>query len=535
MLIKYLEILKIILGGNMFKDLGLYELNIKNVKKYGYEGEPFLSKNCGDYLRKTLGFFPAPDKFRGYDNDKLLQKMKFESFKKGNVDFIGVQIKSIDGSILDTIEIVPRKKVSKPVYVVNIFGAVDAYEQNMGYMKEQSERLGVVNVGFNVPGVGRSTGTLDSKHTIIKAGVAQVIRLVEQGVEPEKIVMSGHSAGAAIAVACAEHLHKKGLKVNVFHNRSFGKTSTVAAALLLETPENHIKVEKSIKRFSSFKDIPAEVLTTSVANIAGWEIDVNKAYSSIPSKYKDYIVIKPDKIQRKYMTGDEMVRPAASLHYMQKDERKKIKNNIIKAINLIDNKGNVEELSCFIKSLSVNLGGSMEDKVILKRLLKNTELMKRYHKDIIGTQSKPPYYSEMRKDLKILYNQIKYERKFVVNIEALLKDIENPDKVIKRYNERCDRFLIKRDGDISENLKEIHKYEPYYADWIKLGMINEDKLKGVAKKEAVIELGNKMDVHAIPLEYIVQRKEKLMGRSSGLEYFDNFLKERNNNVFKEYA
>lgn len=513
----------------MLKELGLYELDNKNVEKYEYQGEPILPAVYGDYLRKTFGFFPAPEKFAGNDNELLLQNMKFESYSTGEVDFNELQVKSTDGSILDTIDIVPFNKGEKPVHVINIFGAVDSFEQNMDYMKEQSERLGVVNVGFNVPGVGRSTGTLDSKHSAIKAGVAQVIRLVENGVEPEKIVISGHSAGAAIAVACGEHLHKKGLAVNVFNNRSFGKTSTVASAFLTQPAENHIPDEKSFKRFLPI-GYAAKAFTTTLGSIAGWEIDVNKAFNNIPPQSKEYILIKPDKIDRMFMTGDEMVRPVASLHYMQGEKRREIKEDIKGAIKLLGSKEYIEKLSEKVNNLEMKLSASLETKEILARIVKNIDLMKKEPQSALEAQYKGPYFSDVRNDLKELYNQVKFERKFVVNTTALLKDIDKHDVLEKRYHERCDRFLLNRDGNIKENLKEIHKFEPYYADWMALGLLNEKELKGEAKRVEVNELANKMDVHAIPLEYIIQRKEKPLEKQSGLEYFEKFIQSRNNPI-----
>ena len=91
---------------------------------------------------------------------------------------------------------------------------------------------------WNYPGVGFSSGKVDSVHDLYKSGYQQAKRLIEQGIPAEKITLHGYSLGGGVATYVARLLHEEGHLVNLKIDRSFARISSVTPATLKQIMMN---------------------------------------------------------------------------------------------------------------------------------------------------------------------------------------------------------------------------------------------------------------------------------------------------------
>lgn len=116
-----------------------------------------------------------------------------------------------DGAHLDTFEVRHRPQESidpkYQKYIINLVGNGMCYEHIIDDIKEDSKALKANVIGFNLRGVGQSTGKAKSSEDLVADGIAQVQRLLDQGVSPQNITLKGHSLGAGVASLVAQHFH----------------------------------------------------------------------------------------------------------------------------------------------------------------------------------------------------------------------------------------------------------------------------------------------------------------------------------------
>ncbi|WP_304607458.1 alpha/beta fold hydrolase [Legionella sp. MW5194] len=148
-----------------------------------------------------------------------------------------------DNAQLDTFEIKHNaQKDTAPQYqkyIINLLGNGMCYEEIIGEMREDAQALQANVVGFNLRGVRQSQGKPKSKNDLVTDGIAQVQRLLDQGVSPQNITLKGHSLGAGIASLVAQHFHQLGQPINVFNSRSFSSiTNFVIGQLRLKRDES---------------------------------------------------------------------------------------------------------------------------------------------------------------------------------------------------------------------------------------------------------------------------------------------------------
>ncbi len=150
------------------------------------------------------------------------------------------------------------------------------------------ERFDCGVITFDYPGVGKSSDVkaTKTKH-LVKAGIAQVERLLKQGVKPENIVLDGISLGGAVATLTAAHFHnlkppQGPVRVRLINERSFGKLSSEAAAMA-----SHVLTGKLAVL------IP---FVSPLIKLTGMEMDAAKAYKSIPDEFKTCLFADKDEV-----------------------------------------------------------------------------------------------------------------------------------------------------------------------------------------------------------------------------------------------
>lgn len=236
------------------------------------------------------------------------------------------QVKTHDGVILEGIQIEPSKpsiqtQASKPhPYIINFVGNGMCAQHIIEDMQKDADDLNATVIGFNFRGVGESTGpAARSSQNLVIDGIAQVQRLLNQGVPAKQIVLKGHSLGAGIATLVAAHFHRQGQEINVFNGRSFSSITNfvVGQIRVAGSPTGHQETPAS--RFWGWVAKPFIWLGV---NLVGWEIDAASAYLELPKGSREHMVVRSSKKTREELgdkiIDDSVIPHAASLHYAVK-------------------------------------------------------------------------------------------------------------------------------------------------------------------------------------------------------------------------
>lgn len=258
-----------------------------------------------------------------------------------------------DGAELDTLEITheSQKNLSKELqkYIINFVGNDDFYESHMNrkFIQCDDAQLNAVAlqsnvVGFNYRGVGQSTGQPRSKDDLVTDGIAQVQRLLNEGVSSKNITLYGHSLGGSVASLVAQYFHGQGHPINLFNDRSFSSTSNfIVGQIRLGNSETGHE-ETLGGKILGWIAIPFIKLGLALVN---WEINAGAAYKEIPTEYKDYMVVRSNKENRNSGVIDDRVIPHySSIHAYLKSDRQTAKQAIINAEKPRQDKNKDEEL-----------------------------------------------------------------------------------------------------------------------------------------------------------------------------------------------
>lgn len=228
---------------------------------------------------------------------------------KYHVEMKPYQIKTHDDAYLSSIEInCPSEEKNHP-YIIEFNGNGESYtrEYKLTNLANDASRLQATVIGFNYRGVEPSTSVPTSKTQLVTDGIAQVQRLLDKKVEPNRIVLYGLSLGGGIATLVAKHFHDKGIRINLFNDRSFSSISSTATRMIFrELPE---AAETAIES-TSYSSLSA----------SDWEINAAKAYKTIPSQYKGYMYVA-DAAELKGNGGDGIIPHKSSLHEGVKDSK----------------------------------------------------------------------------------------------------------------------------------------------------------------------------------------------------------------------
>lgn len=295
-----------------------------------------LAKFIGNWL---LGGFisrlvlPAQDMLFGWHYQGHLDRFAEETNKTEKLQAKRIQVHTHDGARLDTIEFSPKHILppEKRQYLIHLTGNAMCCEEGLSEMREHAHELNCHVIGFNYRGVGQSSSRPYSKDDLITDTIAQVQRLLDQGVDPENITLKGFSLGGAIGTLAAKHFHDRGLKVNIFNDRSFSTITNVAVGQIRKAnwglQSGH--QENFFKKLLGWILKPFILFVLALVN---WEMDAASAWESIPATHKEHMVVRSSKADRERegvaIVDDPVITHYASLHAANKGERRALKQNI---------------------------------------------------------------------------------------------------------------------------------------------------------------------------------------------------------------
>lgn len=300
---------------------------------------------CGKWtgklvLRAQRSIWTADDNF------------SFSSLPKEAFRYAEYTIQTHDGAKLDTLEVRPKDFKSEPQhqkYIINFVGNDSYYERILEKMQKDAQQLNCTVVGFNYRGVKRSEGIPQSKDDLVTDGIAQVQRLLNQGVSPQNITLKGHSLGAGIASLVAYHFHQQRQPLNIFNNRSFSSLTNVLVGRIRSVDDSGHKETWDTKLLGWL----AKPLVKFALSLVNWEINADDAFKAIPLAYRDYMVVRTKRTHRAAYVDDPMIVHYASIHTALRDERRKYKAVIDDWISAIDSEkiknGKLETAQAFLK------------------------------------------------------------------------------------------------------------------------------------------------------------------------------------------
>lgn len=190
-----------------------------------------------------------------------------------------------------------------------------------------------------------------SKQDILQDGIAQVQALLDKGVAPENINLSGASVGGAIAIEVAAYFNRKQLKIGVFADRTFASIQALINAYVIAFAQTLLNpLSASFYADTSFLFIVAKtifwpltfvviviayLITSLLIQISDWNFNPASVIKDIPLKNREYFVAKTPKCSQlakktiKPIIDDEVILYAASLYkcsYLQNERRQQKKN-----------------------------------------------------------------------------------------------------------------------------------------------------------------------------------------------------------------
>lgn len=260
------------------KSKGFLAAITKGISKLGEK----LQRKAGGIVKGLL--LPAQDKsyesyVRSKDNETLNsnERMLESPDNIYNISKIeGVKTKKSELFTFQTDHSLPGTPPEEKKYIIRFNGNGEFALHSAEQMNEEAKNHNCVVIGFDYPGVGKSTGSSKGSKDMVEAGLAQVKRLTDMGVKPENIILKGQSIGGGVATLTAAALHEKDQKVHVFNQRSFSKLSDAAKHLL-------------------GGGVLGKIAAYAVKK-AGWEMDSIKAWNKIPDTHKDFYFAANDKV-----------------------------------------------------------------------------------------------------------------------------------------------------------------------------------------------------------------------------------------------
>lgn len=187
-----------------------------------------------------------------------------------------------DNTQLDTLEITANPSDESRGYIINFPGNSQNYTNND--IDDTLSDLENFNcIYFNYRNVGKSEGHIYSSQDLINDGIAQVQRLIDNGVPPDLIYLYGFSLGGGISAKVYEHFQNKGILLGFcFNDRSFNNINTATEGSIKYISK---MVQMSVLSNPLLSSVIGNIAKTAISNTQ-WNIGAQDAFSNIPEARK---------------------------------------------------------------------------------------------------------------------------------------------------------------------------------------------------------------------------------------------------------
>lgn len=215
-------------------------------------------------------------------------------------------VHTYDGAQLDTIAIRNKTlpKDNQQPYIINFLGTSQYYQMNsasypmVDMLINDARALNCNIIGFNFRGVGTEDNKPRSENDLVTDGIAQVQRLLNQNIAPDKIVLNGVSLGAGVATLVVEHFHNNGINIRLFNDRSFSSMTDVIVGWIRIGDLNRFLAQGPAEirndEIRGYSESRWNILLGWVAwpfiklalSLTKWDINAGAAYANISKKDK---------------------------------------------------------------------------------------------------------------------------------------------------------------------------------------------------------------------------------------------------------
>lgn len=210
------------------------------IKEFNYEAE---AANLSDMLGSgQISQNSYEDELKILDSMKVNQDafLGVDFHTEKNIPMILAHDRS--AATVDLISVTPSDPTQhehKPGYnkhIIKFQGANAYYEGGFKDLGLQATATGATIYTFNYPGVNRSTGSTREFNDLVNSGMAVVRNLLEQGINPDEIILDGNCFGSAVAFAVHQEFAKSGIKIRVITGNTFTNFTDAITAVVSAVP-----------------------------------------------------------------------------------------------------------------------------------------------------------------------------------------------------------------------------------------------------------------------------------------------------------
>ncbi len=205
---------------------------------------------------------------------------------------------------LETFIFEPKnQEVNSQYYTIHSAGTSGRCARHFEELEKIAENSNRTIITYSPPGVGESEGYVIDQDDLINAMFQQAKFLIDKGVEPNKITLSGMSMGAAVAALTVE-------KINVYYEEEYKITnpSSVSAhntsqgvyyfgdrtfSDITDEMIDQIPLLNIIYKIPLLNYIPWLIIKPIVV-IFNWDMQPQKAYDKIDKSKKAVVHIQPE-------------------------------------------------------------------------------------------------------------------------------------------------------------------------------------------------------------------------------------------------
>lgn len=277
---------------------------------------------CGLGFKVWIGLHIYPITLRDSNDD--LNYKNFELDNEALLSIYHVEKCFIDmpgHARLKTYEFTPKRLQgdrNNIPHIIYFTGNGSRFENMIKTMCIDADSLDATVIGFHhsnfgFSGLPGSDGQLTSvfprsQSELIEEGVAQVQRLLDKGVPPQKIVLCGHSLGGGIATLVAWHFYQRNqpITINLYNDRSFASIAQIVSGWLEATisEDSPSSLQTILKAFKP--------TIQWILNCADWNLNAGEVIHKLPDNTWDYRTIRQDNSSAAFI-DDEIIPYTASI------------------------------------------------------------------------------------------------------------------------------------------------------------------------------------------------------------------------------
>lgn len=203
-------------------------------------------------------------------------------------------------------------------HILYFGGNIATYEVYIDKMLDDAEKLKAKVIGFHHSFSGLSgqlmpDGTMQhvsitSTSMLVQEGIAQVQRLIDEGIPAAKIVLYGHFFGGTTATLVAWHFNQQGIPIRLFSDRSFSSSSDYVMKQLM--PDSN-KSQHGIA--TAIAHLLRPILEV-VLKLTDFDMSAGAKFQQIPKENRDYTVVRSVNKATHEVVNDDIVPYSASVH-----------------------------------------------------------------------------------------------------------------------------------------------------------------------------------------------------------------------------